>query len=259
MSDNNRTMHDAWARVQHRLPYALTTPESLWFHPDGVVYFDGYPRYKIRSTGDGYRVEDIGGRGFGLPLTEEYREVIAEHIVADAFSLLKEQSGLGPEQADKCIAPGPLNGEHKLCWFGPSLEHTWGSILTDLDKARTFNEALKETQDSLSNLAIEHAFVDLRKTLQVWIADKVRHGTDNLWLSDMNLDEEATLDLVEDDSGATRFMLYLTAGRDGGARVRFLDDGDMNYMHFRAGTAPNGLGEGYSDVVQAIRAALDRI
>lgn len=254
MSGNNTTMHDAWARVQHRLPYALTTPESLWFRPDGVVYFDGYPRYKIRSTGDGYRIGGVDSQ-VDTPLTDEFREV----IVADAFALLKEQSGLACEQADKCIAPGPLNGEHKLCWFGPSLEHTWGSILTDLDKARTFNEALKETQDSLSNLAIEHAFVDLRKTLQVWIADKVRHGTDNLWLSDMNLDEEATLDLVEDDSGATRFMLYLTAGRDGSARVRFLDDGDMNYMHFRAGTAPNGLGEGYSDVVQAIRAALDRI
>lgn len=62
-----------------------------------------------------------------------------------------------------------------------------------------------------------------------------------------------------DDNGATRFMLYLTANSDGSARVRFLDDGAMNYLHFRVGTAPNGLGEGYVDVVDAVRTALDRL
>lgn len=67
------TMHEAWRGMQHTLPHALTTQETLWLHPDGIVHLDDYARYRVLDTGDGYRVEDIGGRGFGLPLTEEYQ------------------------------------------------------------------------------------------------------------------------------------------------------------------------------------------
>lgn len=250
---------DGWYDVAKHLPRALTTPESLWFHPDGVVYLDDYARYRVSNTGNGYRVEDISGSGFGLPLTEEYQEEIAEHIIADAFDLLKDQSGLTPGQADKCLAPGPLYGAHSLCWFGAGPDASWGRVLADLDKALTFDQAVKETRRGLSVLAIEHALADLRKTLENWIKEQVRRGTDDLWLSSLGYESEATLDLVEDDSGATRFMLYLTANSDGSARVRLLDDGVMNYLHFRVGTAPNGLGDGYVDVVDAVRTALDRL
>lgn len=252
-------MHEAWRRVQRGLPRALTTPESLWFHPDGTIYLDDYARYEIDDTGDGYRIRDTSDPRFDLPLTDEHRKKIGEHIIADAFDLLKDQSGLDPEQADRCLAPGPLYGAHSLCWFGPGPDASWGRVLTDLDKVLTLDRAITEARRGLSVLAIEHAFADLRRTLENWIKEQVRRGTDDLWLSSLDYEAEATLDLTEDDNGATRFMLYLTVNPDGSARVRFLDDGSMNYLHFRVGTAPNGLGEGYVDVVDAVRTALDRI
>lgn len=252
------TMNEAWSRMQHGLPHALTTQESLWLHPDGIVHLDDYARYRVLDTGDGYRVEDIGGRGFGLPLTEEYQEVIAEHIVADAFSLLKEQSGLSPEQADKCLAPGPLSGSRLLCWFGPGPDDTWGRKLVDIDKTLTLNQAAKQVRQSLSALAVEHAFEDLHRTLQNWVGARTR---DDLWLSSLNLHSvaEATLELIEDSTGITRFLVYLTANSDGSARARFVDGGETNYMHFRVGTGDGGLGEGYRDLYTAVRDALDRL
>lgn len=86
-------MHEAWRKVQRTLPHALTTPESLWFHPDGTIYLDDYARYRVSNTGDGYRVEDISGRGFGLPLTGEYQEEIAEHIIVDAVRTALDRLG----------------------------------------------------------------------------------------------------------------------------------------------------------------------
>lgn len=252
------TMHKVWRGMQHTLPHALTTQESLWLHPDGIVHLDDYARYRVLDTGDGYRVEDIGGREFGLPLTEEYREVIAEHIIADAFSLLKEQSGLGPEQADKCVARGPLCGSHLLCWFGPGPDDTWGRELVDIDKTLTLNQAVKQVRQGLSALAVEHAFADLHRTLQNWVGARVR---DDLWLGSLNLHTvaEATLELIEDSTGITRFLVYLTANSDGSARARFVDGGETNYMHFRVGTGDGGLGEGYRDLYTAVRDALDRL
>jgi hypothetical protein len=252
------TMHEVWRGMQRTLPHALTTQESLWLHPDGIVHLDDYARYRILDTGDGYRVEDIGGRGFGLPLTEEYREAIAEHIIADAFSLLKEQSGLDPEQADKCLARGPLYGSHLLCWFGPGPDDTWGRKLVDIDKTLTLNQAVKQVRQGLSALAVEHAFADLHRTLQNWVGARTR---DDLWLSSLNLHTvaEATLELIEDGIGITRFLVYLTANSDGSARARFVDGGETNYMHFRVGTGDGGLGEGYRDLYTAVRDALDRL
>lgn len=257
----NDTMHEAWARVQHSLPYALTTQESLWLHPGGTIYLDDHTRYRVLDIGDGHRVEDISGKGFGLPLTGKYQEAIAEHIIADAFSTLKKYSGLSPEQADRCLAPGPLYGAHSLCWFGPGPDDSWGRVLASLDKAPTLDQAIKDMWRGLSALAVEHAFVDLRKTLEGWVKEQVRRGTDDLWLSSMDLhrNAEAMLDLIEDDTGLTRFMVYLTSNPDGSARVRFLDDGGMNYLSFRVGTNDNGLGGGYGDVVDAIRAVLGRL
>lgn len=110
------------------------TPEELnGLRPDGIVHLDDYARYRVLDTGDGYRVEDIGGRGFGLPLTEEYQGVIAEHIVAD-----------------------------------------------------------------------------LRVMLRNWVGARTR---DDLWLNSMDLHSraEATLELIEDGAGLTRFLVYLTA------------------------------------------------
>lgn len=251
-------MQEAWGRMQHTLPDALTTQESLWLRPNGIVHLDDYARYRVLDTGDGYRVEDIGGRGFGLPLTQEYQEAIAEHIVADAFSLLKEQSGLGPEQADKCLAPGPLSGRHLLCWFGLGPDDSWGRVLTDLDKALTLDQASKEVRQGLSALAVEHAFADLHVMLRNWVGARTQ---DDLWLNSMDLhsQSEATLELIEDGTGLTRFLVYLTSNLDGSARARFVDDGETHYMHFRAGTDDGGLGEGYDDLVKTIRAALERL
>lgn len=251
-------MQEAWSRMQHSLPPALTTQESLWLRPDGVVHLDDYAQYRVSSTGDGYWVEDISGRGFGLPLTEKYREVIADHIVGDAFSLLKKQSGLRPEQADKCLAPGPLDGNHLLCWFGPGPRDTWGRVLTDLDEVLTFDQALKETRQALSALAVEHAFADLHSMLKTWVRARSR---DDPWLSSMDLHSraEATLELVEDGTGITRFLVYLTSDQDGIARARFVDGAETKHMHFRVGTGDGGLGEGYDDLVKAIRTALDRL
>lgn len=251
-------MQEAWSRMQYSLPPALTTQESLWLRPDGVVYFDGMARYRVLDTGDGWRVEDIGGRGFGLPLTEEYRKTIADHIIADALNLLKEQSGLGPEQADKCLARGPLDGNHLLCWFGPGPRDTWSRVLTDLDEALSFDQAGKEVRQGLSALAVEHAFADLHAMLKTWVRARSRNDP---WLSSMDLHSrsEATLELIEDGTGLTRFLVYLTANSDGGARARFVDGGETNYMHFRAGTDDGGLGEGYDDLVKAVRAALERL
>lgn len=59
-------MQEAWSRMQYSLPPALTTQESLWLRPDGVVHLDGEPRYPVSNTGDGCWVEDISGKGFGL-------------------------------------------------------------------------------------------------------------------------------------------------------------------------------------------------
>lgn len=252
------TMHEAWRGMQHTLPHALTTQETLWLHPDGIVHLDDYARYRVLDTGDGYRVEDIGGREFGLPLTEEYREAIAEHIVADAFSLLREQSGLSPEPADKCLAPGPLSGRRLLCWFGPGPDGSWGRVLTDLDKALTLDQASKEVRQGLSALAVEHAFADLHVMLRNWVGARTQ---DDLWLDSVGLHSraEATLELIEDGTGLTRFLVYLTANSDGSARARFVDGGETNYMHFRVGTGDGGLGEGYDDLAEAIRAALDRL
>lgn len=246
-------MQEAWSRMQHTLPHALTTQESLWLRPDGIVHLDDYARYRVLDTGDGYRVEDIG-----LPLTQEYQEAIAEHIVADAFSLLKEQSGLGLEQADKCLAPGPLSGRHLLCWFGPGPDDSWGRVLTDLDKALTLDQASKEVRQGLSALAVEHAFADLHSMFKTWVRARTR---DDLWLSSMDLHSrsEATLELIEDSTGFTRFLVYLTSNLDGSARARFVDDGGTHYMHFRVGTDDGGLSEGYDDLVKAVRAALDRL
>ena len=251
-------MQEAWSRMQHTLPHALTTQESLWLRPDGIVHLDDYARYRVLDTEDGCRVEDIGGRGFGLLLTQEYQEAIAEHIVADAFSLLKEQSGLGSEQADKCLAPGPLSGRHLLCWFGPGPDDSWGRVLTDLDKALTLDQASKEVRRGLSALAVEHAFADLRVMFRNWVGARTQN---DLWLSSMDLHSraEATLELIEDSTGFTRFLVYLTANSDGSARARFVDGGETHYMHFRVGTDDGGLGEGYDDLIKAIRAALDRI
>lgn len=44
-------MQEAWSRMQYSLPPALTTQESLWLRPDGVVYFDGMARYRVLDTG----------------------------------------------------------------------------------------------------------------------------------------------------------------------------------------------------------------
>lgn len=251
-------MQEAWSRMQYSLPPALTTQESLWLHPDGTVYLDGTARYRVLDTGDGWRVEDIGGRGFGLPLTEKYQGVIADHIIDDALDLLKEQSGLSPEQADKCLARGPLDGNHLLCWFGPGPDASWGRVLTDLDEALSFDQASKEVRQGLSALAVEHAFADLHAMLKTWVRARSRNDP---WLSSMDLHSrsEATLELIEDGTGLTRFLVYLTANSDGSARARFVDGGETNYMHFRVGTDDGGLGEGYDDLVKAIRAALDRI
>lgn len=251
-------MQEAWSRMQYSLPPALTTQESLWLRPDGVVYFDGMARYRVLDTGDGWRVEDIGGRGFGLPLTEEYRKTIADHIIADALNLLKEQSGLGPEQAGKTLARGPLDGNHLLCWFGPGPRDTWSRVLTDLDEALSFDQAGKEVRQGLSALAVEHAFADLHAMLETWVRARSRNDP---WLSSMDLHSrsEASLELIEGGTGLTRFLVYLTANSDGGARARFVDGGETNYMHFRAGTDDGGLGEGYDDLVKAVRAALERL
>lgn len=251
-------MQEAWSRMQYSLPPALTTQESLWLRPNGIVHLDDYARYRVLDTGDGYRVEDIGGRGFGLPLTEEYQEAIAEHIIADALNLLKEQSGLGPEQADKTLARGPLDGNHRLCWFGPGPDDSWGRVLTDLDEALSFDQASKEVRRGLSALAVEHAFADLHAMLKTWVRARSRNDP---WLSSMDLHSwsEATLELIEDGTGLTRFLVYLTANSDGSARARFVDGGETNYMHFRVGTDDGGLGEGYDDLVKAVRAALERL
>ena len=251
-------MQEAWSRMQHTLPPALTTQESLWLRPNGIVHLDDYARYRVLDTGDGYRVEDIGGRGFGLPLTEEYQEAIAEHIIADALNLLKGQSGLNPEQADKCLARGPLDGDRLLCWFGPGPDASWGRVLTDLDEALSLDQAGKEVRQGLSALAVEHAFADLHAMLKTWVRARSRNDP---WLSSMDLHSrsEVTLELIEDGTGLTRFLVYLTANSDGSARARFVDGGETNYMHFRVGTDDGGLGEGYDDLVKAIRAALDRL
>lgn len=251
-------MQEAWSRMQHGLPHALTTQETLWLRPNGIVHLDDYARYRVLDTGDDWRVEDIGGRGFGLPLTEEHQGAISEHIIADAFSILKEQSGLTPEQADKCLARGPLDGDRLLCWFGPGPRDTWGRVLTDLDEALTLDQASKEVRQGLSALAVEHAFADLRVMLRNWVGARSR---DDLWLSSMDLHSraEATLELVEGGTGITRFLVYLTSNLDGSARVRFVDGVETNYMHFRVGTDDGGLGEGYDDLVKAIRTALDRL
>lgn len=251
-------MQEAWNRMQYSLPPALTTQESLWLRPNGIVHLDDYARYRVLDTGDGYRVEDIGGRGFGLPLTKEYQEAIADHITADVFSLLKEQSGLSPEQADKTLARGPLDGDHLLCWFGPGPDASWGRVLTDLDEALSLDQASKEVRQGLSALAVEHAFADLHAMLKTWVRARSRNDP---WLSSMDLHSrsEATLELIEDGTGLTRFLVYLTSNLDGSARARFVDGGETNYMHFRAGTGDGGLGEGYDDLVKTIRAALDRL
>ena len=251
-------MQEAWSRMQYSLPPALTTQESLWLRPDGTVHLDDYARYRVLDTGDSWRVEDIGGRGFGLPLTEEYQEAIADHIIADAFSLLKEQSGLSPEQADKTLARGPLDGNHRLCWFGPGPDDSWGRVLTDLDEALSFDQASKEVRRGLSALAVEHAFADLHAMLKTWVRARSRNDP---WLSstDLHSRSEATLELIEDGTGLTRFLVYLTANSDGSARARFVDGGETNYMHFRVGTDDGGLGEGYDDLVGAIDTALDRL
>lgn len=251
-------MQEAWSRMQYSLPPALTTQESLWLRPNGIVHLDDYARYRVLDTGDGYRVEDIGGRTLGLPLTEEYRKTIADHIIADAFSLLKEQSGLSPEQAAKTLARGPLDGDHLLCWFGPGPDASWGRVLTDLDEALSLDQASKEVRQGLSALAVEHAFADLHAMLKTWVRARSRNDP---WLSSMDLHSrsEATLELIEDGTGLTMFLVYLTANSDGSARARFVDGGETNYMHFRAGTGDGGLGEGYDDLVKTIRAALDRL
>ena len=251
-------MQEAWSRMQYSLPPALTTQESLWLRPDGTVYLDGTARYRVLGTGDGYRVEDISGRGFGLPLTETYPGVIAEHIVVDVFGLLREQSGLNPEQADKCLARGPLDGDRLLCWFGPGPRDTWGRMLTDLDEALSFDQASKEARQELSALAVEHAFADLHSMLKTWVRARSRNDP---WLSSMDLHSraEATLELVEDGTGITRFLVYLTSDQDGIARARFVDGAETKHMHFRVGTGDGGLGDGYDDLVKAIRAALDRL
>lgn len=251
-------MQEAWSRMQHSLPPALTTQESLWLRPDGIVHLDDYARYRVLDTGDSWRVEDLTGKGFALPMTEKYREAIAERIIADAFSLLKEQSGLSPEQADKCLARGPLDGDRLLCWFGPGPRDTWGRMLTDLNEALTLDQASKEVRQGLSALAVEHAFADLHSMLKTWVRARSRNDP---WLSSMDLhsQSEATLELIEDGTGITRFLVYLTSNLDGSARARFVDDGETHCMHFRAGTDDDGLGGGYDDLVEAIRTALDRI
>lgn len=251
-------MQEAWSRMQYSLPPALTTQESLWLRPNGIVHLDDYARYRVLDTGDGYRVEDISGRGFGLPLTEEYQEMITERIITDTFSLLKEQSGLNPEQADKCLARGPLDGDRLLCWFGPGPRDTRGRVLTDLNEALTLDQASKEVRQGLSALAVEHAFADLHAMLKTWVRARSRNDP---WLSSMDLHSrsEATLELIEDGTGLTRFLVYLTANSDGSARARFVDGGETNYMHFRVGTDDGGLGEGYDDLVKAVRAALERL
>lgn len=251
-------MQEAWSRMQYSLPPALTTQESLWLRPDGVVYFDGMARYRVLDTGDDWRVEDLTGKGFAVPLTEKYLGVIADHIIVGALSLLKEQSGLSPEQADKCLARGPLDGDRLLCWFGPGPDASWGRVLTDLNEALTLDQASKEVRQGLSALAVEHAFANLRVMLRNWVGARTR---DDPWLSSMDLHSraEATLELIEDGTGLTRFLVYLTANSDGSARARFVDVETTHYLHFRAGAGVDGLGEGYADVVDAVRDALDRI
>lgn len=251
-------MQEAWSRMQYSLPPALTTQESLWLRPDGVVYLDGMARYRVLDTGDDWRVEDLTGKGFAVPLAEKYLGVIADHIIVGALSLLKEQSGLSPEQACKCLARGPLDGDRLLCWFGPGPRDTWGRMLTDLDEALTFDQANKEVRQGLSALAVEHAFADLHSMLKTWVRARSRNDP---WLSSMDLHSraEATLELVEGDTGITRFLVYLTSNLDGSARARFVDGAETHCMHFRAGTEDGGLGEGYDDLVKTIRAALDRL
>lgn len=251
-------MQEAWSRMQHTLPMALTTTESLWLRPDGTVRLGDYARYRVFDTGGGWRVEDISGKGFGLPLTEEYREAIAGHIIDDAFNLIKEQSGLSPEQADKTLARGPLYGDHLLCWFGPGPDDSWGRGLTHIGKALTLDQAVKEVRQGLSVLAVEHAFADLCTMLRNRVGARTQG---DLWLSSMDLHDRAgaTLELVEDDTGLTRFLVYLTAGSDGDARARFVDGGETNYRRFRVGADDGGLGEGYGDLFAAVRDALDRL
>lgn len=251
-------IQEVWSRMHYSLPPALTTQESLWLRPDGTVHLDDYARYRVLDTGDGYRVEDLTGKGFGLPLTEEYQKAIAEHIIADVFSLLKEQSGLSPEQADKTLARGPLDGDHLLCWFGPGPDASWGRVLTDLDEALTLDQASKEARQGLSALAVEHAFADLHSMFKTWVRARSR---DDPWLNSMDLHSrpEAVLELIEDGTGITQFLVYLTSNLDGSARARFVDGGETYYLHFRAGVDDGGPGDGYDDLVGAIRAALDRL
>lgn len=251
-------MQEAWSRMQHGLPRALTTQETLWLRPNGIVQLDDYARYRVLNTEDGYRVEDISGKGSGLPLTEKYQEAISERIIADAFSVLKEQSGLTSGQADKCLAPGPLSGSRLLCWFGPGPDASWGRVLTNLDKALTLDQASKEVRRGLSALAVEHAFANLRVMLRNWVGARTQG---DLWLSSMDLHSraEATLELIEDGTGLTRFLVYLTANSDGSARARFVDGETTHYLHFRAGAGVDGLGEDYDDLAEAIRTALDRL
>lgn len=35
-------MQEAWSRMQYSLPPALTTQESLWLRPNGIVHLDDY-------------------------------------------------------------------------------------------------------------------------------------------------------------------------------------------------------------------------
>lgn len=89
------------------------------------------------------------------------------------------------------------------------------------------------------------------------------HGLDFEVVSEFDLIVEhescEERDIGEDGTGITRFLVYLTSNLDGSARARFVDDGETHYLHFRAGTDDGGLGEGYDDLVEAIRAALERL
>lgn len=89
------------------------------------------------------------------------------------------------------------------------------------------------------------------------------HGLDFEVVSEFDLIVEhescEERDIGEDGTGLTRFLVYLTSNLDGSAGARFVDGGETNYMHFRVGTGDGGLGEGYDDLVEAIRAALERL